>query len=99
MEPLVVGVAVVLLVLRLVARPYMRRRQREAGLALRKRLTGSSEPSTTGTYVVAAFFGAFGLYLLVFQTTDVTKGVPGWLSGAVLVVGSVVVAVTAPGRR
>ncbi len=45
--------------------------------------------------VVAAFFGAFGLYLLVFRTSDVTKGVPGWLSGAVLVVCSVGLAVAA----
>ncbi len=51
-----------------------------------------------GTYVVAAFFGAFGCYLLAFQTTDVIKGVPGWLSGAVRVVGRVVLAVSAPRR-
>src|SRR3712207_8293361 len=44
-EPLVVVVAVVLLVLRLVARPYLRRRHREAGLALRKRLRSEEHTS------------------------------------------------------
>ena len=98
-EPWVVVLAVVLLVFRFALRRRLSVHARQTGLAARERLTGSTEPSTVGTCVVAAVFAAFGLYLLVFQTSDVTKGVPGWLSGGVLVVGSVVVVVDALRRR
>ena len=98
-EPLVVVLAVVLVVFRLLVRPRLTTRARQAGLATRERLTGRTGPSIVGSCVVAALFGAFGAYLLLFRTTDATKGVPGWLSGGFLVVGSVVVVVDAPRRR
>ena len=99
MDPVIVVLAVIAAVLLAILKRWGRRRVREAALAARERRTGSREPSTVGTYAVAAFFAAFGGYLLVFQTNDVTKGLPGWLTGSFLVVGSVVVAVTAPRRR
>jgi hypothetical protein len=98
-EPVIVIIGVVILVSGMVAQPYLRRRAVQSGRALRKRRTGSTEPSTAGTYVGAAFFVAFGVYLLVFQTTDVTRGVPGWLSGGVLVVLSVVLVIRTFRRR
>jgi ABC-type transport system involved in cytochrome c biogenesis permease subunit len=48
---------------------------------------GTTDGSRTGTLIVGVFFLVAGLYILVFNWSQVTfRGVPGWLSGSILLV-------------
>ena len=98
MEPLLAVAIVVAVVLIVALRTHGRRALRAAGGGS---AAGARQGSATGTYVGAAFFAGFGLFVILVDPMGLSRhGFPNWLLGAALVlIGIALIVVRRMGLR